>query len=347
MQPKAHPLLSIVMPVYNNTHYLSIMIDCILANTLQDWELLAIDDGSEEDTLTALRQYEAADKRIVLIQREKAPKGAQTCRNIGLRKAKGEYIIFFDSDDYITEECLQTRIEAIRARTDLDFMVFPSGVMENDTFFTKHRYLYGYPVLKDDIEYFCRRILPFVVWNNIYRTASLRKNDITWDTNLHSLQDADFNLSTILSGMKYEYFQCKPHFAYRIDANTASISKKLISDAHRKSHLYAINKFYTSIQDRYGHKYDGALFMGTVFLYNSIFGTKVDISFAKEMVKVVKHHSYRYSLLLKAIIIATQSLEILLPSKLARQIPMAACLIKYYRLENKKLNRICKIHTIN
>ncbi len=62
------------------------------------------------------------------------------------------------------------------------------------------------------------------------------------------------------------------------------------------------------------------------------------------MANIVKCHSYGYGILLKAIIIATQCLGLLLPSKLARQIPMAIFLKKYYRLENKKLNNISKTH---
>ena len=126
--------LSIVMPVFNHPNELKQMIDSILANSYSDWELLAVDDGSQAETLSVLREYEILDKRIRLIQRTELPKGAQTCRNIGLREARGKYIIFFDSDDYITPDCLETRVQSLSARKDLDFMVFPSGVVENNVF---------------------------------------------------------------------------------------------------------------------------------------------------------------------------------------------------------------------
>lgn len=329
--------LSIVMPVFNHPNELKQMIDSILANSYSDWELLTVDDGSQEETLSLLREYEMLDKRIRIIQRSEHPKGAQTCRNIGLREARGKYIIFFDSDDYITPDCLETRVHSLSVREDLDFMVFPSGVVENDVFKEKHRFIFGYHFFKDDIEYFCRRILPFVVWNNIYRTDSLRRNNIVWDVNLLSLQDADFNLATILKGLKYEYCSCKPHFGYRINVNSESVSKKILSQEHRQSNLYAINKFYETIQGRFGHKYDEALYDGVIFIYNYIFSTGIDPNLAQKFVRIVKKYSPKYGLLLKLQVSLTRLLSFILPSKLARQIPMAICLRNYHRREKKKL----------
>ena len=102
--------LSIVMPVFNHPEELRTMLDSILQNTFQDWELWAVDDGSQQETLSVLDGYAGRDERIHFIRRERLPKGAQTCRNIGLEQAKGEYIIFFDSDDYITPNCFAQRV---------------------------------------------------------------------------------------------------------------------------------------------------------------------------------------------------------------------------------------------
>ena len=203
------PILTIAMPVYNNEGCVREMMDSILANTFTAWELLAIDDGSDAATLDMLKEYASADERIILRQRTEQPKGAQTCRNIGLSEAKGEYIVFFDSDDAITADCLQRRVDAISSRQDLDFMVFPSTVL------TSHGVaqspldkVYGYKAATDDVRNFSQRILPFVVWNNIYRVSSLRKHNLYWDTNLLSLQDADYNMQALLAGLKYDYCLC-------------------------------------------------------------------------------------------------------------------------------------------
>ena len=93
------PTLSIVIPFFNKKILTGKMIDSIIANKFTSWELLAIDDGSSQETLEYLKKYEVYDN-IQIIHRNIEPKGAQTCRNIGLQKARGEYIVFFDSEGH-------------------------------------------------------------------------------------------------------------------------------------------------------------------------------------------------------------------------------------------------------
>ena len=119
------PMLSIVMPVYNKLEQTLYMIESIRANRFQLWELLVVDDGSDEDTITVLNQLPYKDSRIRIIRRNRSPKGAQTCRNIGMEQAQGKYIIFFDNDDYVLPHCLETRVNAMESNPSLDFMVFP------------------------------------------------------------------------------------------------------------------------------------------------------------------------------------------------------------------------------
>ncbi len=335
------PLLSIVMPVFNHPDFVLQMWRCIQGNTFSDWELLAVDDGSDKDVFDSLAAYAATDTRIRYASRTAMPKGAQTCRNIGFWMARGKYVIFFDSDDYITPDCLRERVEALEKNPELDYMVFPSGIVKDGVFMTEaHEFDYGYHVFRDDFDAFARRILPFVVWNNIYRTEALRRTHITWDERLLSLQDADFNVRVMLAGLKYDYFHGKPQFGYRIDAGSGSVSKKATFPAYRESTLYAIDRFYTLYQDRFGHKYDRALYHGTLFLYNWIQTDGIDRCFASGMADVVYRHSKVYGLLLKAQVTLTGCLAVALPCKRARQIPMLAHLIDYYRRIHKKVAAI-------
>ena len=82
------------MPVFNRKNLVAIMLDSILTNDFNDYEVLAVDDGSDEDTIALLNEYQNKDNRIKLIQRTELPKGATKCRNIGIDKAQGEYIFF-------------------------------------------------------------------------------------------------------------------------------------------------------------------------------------------------------------------------------------------------------------
>lgn len=329
------PKVSLIMPFFNNKELVGEMINSILANTFEDWELLAIDDGSTEEALEYLSAYQK-DRRIKFIKREDKPKGAQTCRNLGMDYAKGVYWIFVDSDDYLTPSCIGKRVEMIEKRQDLDFMVFPSAVYINDVF-EPHapEDIFGYDVHGDDLKGFARRELPFIVWSNIYRAASIKKANLTWDTQLLSLQDADFNLEAIMAGLRYDYAHVAPDYGYRIRHNQGSVSANICSSEHFKSNLYASAKFFELFQGHYGHRYDKYVFQGVMRLYNRVFSNGINRQYAMEMQRMVKKYSRYYGNIMALQVYMTMFLEKFLPKKLARQIPMASYLIL---LERRKKN---------
>jgi glycosyltransferase involved in cell wall biosynthesis len=93
-------LVSVIVPVYNTEKYLKKCIDSILNQTYKEIELILVDDGSTDNSLEILREYERQDTRVFVIPQEN--KGVSGARNRGLEAARGKYIGFVDSDDYIS-----------------------------------------------------------------------------------------------------------------------------------------------------------------------------------------------------------------------------------------------------
>ena len=339
------PTLSIVMPFFNHEELVAEMIDSIRANDYQDWELLAIDDGSTPEAAAFLSQRYQADERIRFIPRSREPKGAQTCRNMGLEMARGEYIIFFDSDDYVAPYCLRQRVEAMENSPDLDFMVFPSGSYSNEGFAYNGTNIYGYPIYHDDLKAFLRRTLPFIVWSNIYRTKTLREKKLFWDTNLLSYQDSDYNIQAILHGLKYGYAKTKPDYGYRMVENNGSISKKITSEAHRKSHIYFLNKQYEETRRCYGKKYDKVLYQCALYIYSVMMAEGIDVGYARQIAGVVIRYDTLRGRLLFFKIWASRVLGTVLPSKPSRQLPMVPYLIRRWwqsKATSRRINNILK-----
>lgn len=96
------PLISVIVPVYNVEKYLEKCISSILMQTLSDFELILVDDGSKDSSLVICNSFAAIDKRIIVIH--KVNGGVSSSRNAGLAKASGDYIIFVDSDDWVRED---------------------------------------------------------------------------------------------------------------------------------------------------------------------------------------------------------------------------------------------------
>lgn len=101
----AHPpFFSIIVPVYNVSEYLRRCLDSISNQTFNDFECLLIDDGSTDDSSAICKEYAERDERFHFFQKENG--GVSTARNLGLKHARGTWICFVDSDDYVENEYL-------------------------------------------------------------------------------------------------------------------------------------------------------------------------------------------------------------------------------------------------
>lgn len=236
---KKKALLSVVIPVFNVKDYLPKTLDCILAQSYSDWELILVDDGSTDGSLEIEKSYSLRDDRVKVYQRDIQPKGAPCCRNIGQSLAKGDYLIYLDSDDIIAPYCFQQRVDFIEAN-DCDFAVFPMMGFYNHLF-DADGMIFGYKPAGDDVAALLRRTLPFVVVSNIYNRKKLLENGVTWDMNLKSYQDSDYNLQVIRAGLSYKVSNLLPDYFYRLSA-TNSICKKLYTVSNCQSQIGFLQK---------------------------------------------------------------------------------------------------------
>lgn len=97
--------ISVIVPVYNAENYLNRCIESVLTQTYTDWQMVLVDDGSEDESLKVCQKYADLDNRIRVIHQENA--GPGIARNTGIAAANGDYIVFIDSDDYIEKDYFQ------------------------------------------------------------------------------------------------------------------------------------------------------------------------------------------------------------------------------------------------
>lgn len=106
------PLFSIVVPIYNVEKYLSLCLDHLRGQSFADFEVICVDDGSTDGSLRVAKMQSDLDSRIRVIQ--KANGGVSSARNLGLREAKGEYVLFADSDDYLRYNACEVLSSIVR-----------------------------------------------------------------------------------------------------------------------------------------------------------------------------------------------------------------------------------------
>ncbi|MEO6838767.1 MAG: glycosyltransferase family A protein [Ginsengibacter sp.] len=121
------PNVSIIIPHFNRSHLLKQTIDSVNQQTYKNWELIIVDDGSDDAELEKIREYANA-KNIKVLQRSGGIKGPSSCRNQGVKISSGEYLLFLDSDDLLAPFCIEQRIAAMTSSKQTNMGIF---VMEN------------------------------------------------------------------------------------------------------------------------------------------------------------------------------------------------------------------------
>lgn len=243
------PRLSVIIPCFNKSGYLIEMLKCIKNQTFTDWELFLIDDGSEESEYLKVHNFVSDDSRISHFKRNRPPKNGDTCRNIGMELACGEYVIIFDSDDQISETCFENRVKFMDEHPNCDYATFPYASYEE-----------GAPLpasnVKDKMGVDNKTILkellstnyPFTVWANIYRNAAIK--NIRWDEDVFVYQDFDFMVQCDIAGLKHIYadVKCSDYFYCHFNSGNSVCNnfseKKLISTN------YLFKKIFKIIESR-------------------------------------------------------------------------------------------------
>ena len=189
-------MVSIVVPVYNAEKRLSVCLESILKQTYSNFELILVNDGSKDKSLSLCKKYEQQDKRIKVI--DKKNEGAGEARNAGVDIAQGEYVVFVDSDDTLFSDTLKTFIELINKESEVD-MVCAAHVIEDSENgnkeyafmeFKETTCIYSNPaeaLLKMDKDnIFC------YLWNKIFKMSIIKENNIRFEKQFITGQDLDF-----------------------------------------------------------------------------------------------------------------------------------------------------------
>lgn len=145
--------VSIIIPNYNRQYLIAETLDSIIAQTHHKWECIIVDDGSTDSSIEVIENYTKTDSRFKLIQRSSEnPKGANSCRNIGMRNSTGDYIIYFDSDDLMTQHHVASKLKFV-LDADLDYAVFKSKHFDqpdNEDEFIDYSYYQTYDFTADN-----------------------------------------------------------------------------------------------------------------------------------------------------------------------------------------------------
>lgn len=284
--------LAIVIPCWNEEKLLPEMLDCLQKQTFQDWCAFCVDDQSTDSTAEIIQEYQAKDERIQYVCRDREPKGGQTCRNIGIAKAKGaKYLVFLDADDLIAPYCFEQRVEFMEAHPELDCGVFPIMAFSEEIH-EEWGPVFGVKTFDDDLQAMLGMNIPMAVSTNIYRIQRLHELGLQFDKDVKSMQDSDFSFQVMISGMRYAYAtEARADYFYRVTYD--GVASTIHKGNKWMSHVYLGNKVTQAIEKKFGTTYDRYLKLYLALLIRRIGPNKSAIRLLRQIPLISKNLFFR------------------------------------------------------
>ena len=194
--------VSVVMPIYNAGDYLTRAIGDILQQTLPELELICVNDGSTDNSLSIIKSFMKKDQRIKLINQQNA--GTSVARNVGIEAAVGQYIIFLDADDFYEKNLLKLLYDAAE-KDNLDVAVARFDIYNDsqDKYSVPMEephsgiFVGGSVTSKNEHPDFILSSTTGYVWNKLFRTTFVKNMELAFDPELYVFEDVCFVCSAL------------------------------------------------------------------------------------------------------------------------------------------------------
>jgi len=224
-----------------------------LAQTYTNWECIVVDDGSTDNTDELLATYCVKDSRFQYHHRPtNRPKGANACRNYGLRLSKGKFLIFFDSDDVMKDSCFYNRVSAIEG-ANYDMVVFSMGRFEDiSKLKIDNKRIVINKNVEDTILDFLKGKLPWNICRPIFKSEIIKSNKISFNEKLLRFQDVEFNIQVLVK-IKPSYISIdETDCYYRFNDK---IGEKYFTKGFSNQLFFSLGEYYHSIFKMFDKNY--------------------------------------------------------------------------------------------
>jgi len=263
-----NPKISVLIPVYGVEKYLKKCLDSVVNQTLQEIEIILVDDCSEDNSIDIIKEFQLKDQRIKYLKNKKNS-GAGFSRNRGLEIAKGEYIYFLDSDDYIEKDSLRILYTKAHAN-NLDilegrfFKVTNGKKIKSPADFTINNQTISGQEYVDSL-----KSISIVVWSKLWKRSFIIKNDLKFTHKKY--EDVLFVLTSMtkatrVTNIDYTFYN---YIVRENSIMTSAISETNLEDA--LTLIQGLEKLYISTKGQLiNHHIHKFFIFGLTSIYTTI-----------------------------------------------------------------------------
>lgn len=250
-------IVSVIVPAYNTEKYISKCITSLVGQSYKEIEIILINDGSIDGTLSVCRKFEKEDKRIRVI--DKGNSGVSDSRNIGLKESVGKYVVFVDSDDYVSMDYISTLVLAVEENDYQMACVEYFFVDEDENKEEKHKSILE---IGENKELKSNEAIDLMInknsyqgylWNKIFIRDILAKNNILFDVRVKIWEDMLFCLEYLLTVDSINYINVPLY--YYVQRSSSAMGSQ--TDWNENTHILALDEIWRLISDKPGifHNY--------------------------------------------------------------------------------------------
>ena len=280
--------VSVIIPVYNVEKYIEQCIKSVVNQTLKEIEIIIVNDGTKDNSIKKIEKY-LSDPRIVLINKENG--GLSSARNAGMKIAKGEYISFIDSDDFIE----LTMLEDLYNNSEKAEIVF-SDIIFYDNKTKVKTYDKRKESFKKNINKGSYFVLDFlgVVWNKIYKREYLERIKLIFIEEVKIGEDIEFSLRALFLANTVKHIN-KFHYYYRNNREDSIVfnqdifnkknKKDLLSIASLEIIIKRIEIFYEEYEKKLNSYEKIELKLMGLYQYNELIKKKKESAIPREVIK--------------------------------------------------------------
>lgn len=256
-------VLSIVIPCYNSELYIENCINSILTQDYSNFEVLIIDDGSKDKTSAFVKRIIDKNKNKSLRYYFQDNNGQSSARNLGILHSKGNYIAFLDSDDYMTPNSLQVRMDMVKSKPSIDIL-HSDAFLNIDGNILKQTYkeLYGAKIETKIIKNLLKQ--NFLINSTVIVKKEVLLEVGMYDPLIFSAEDYDLWIRIALKNKKFDYVDT-PTIVHTI--RKSSLSKSMTLQVYLRNILKVYDKVLKNEDLRFGYK---RILMSTIRKLNNM-----------------------------------------------------------------------------
>ena len=249
-----NPKISIIIPIFNSENFIEECLNSLIYQTFKNFEIICVNDGSTDNTLEILKEFQNKDKRIHIINQNN--RGEEIARNVGMKESKGEYLMFLDSNDIFKNTMLEELYAKIK-KNNLEIIICNSinfKILNNEKIFDEHKnyifsnerkFFFEQTFSSQNIDKYFFEIFIWWPWDKIFKKDFIENLEIDFK-NLNSTNYLIYIYLTVLSSKKISFID-KIFINHRIGVK---LSKENFKENKCDNYYFAIKELKKFIKEK-------------------------------------------------------------------------------------------------